>query len=201
MDLSSALGDDGFRWIFVIHQHGSPAHNRAQLEAADHFRDTYHGVMAPLTSYRYAAVSDRPSVWTSSESQENAGDVHGGAVETSRILFLRPELVHNDYRSAIAQTAPSDEDLVRVATAPNWPGYFGSPRLSRADAGAAIMRQLADDLTSLALRILDGFDPRTLPNRGDAGDGAFKVLDSNLLNRSDSLETRESDWLRQRNLK
>jgi len=201
MDVASALADDGFRWIFVVHSHGSPAHNRALLEAADYFRDSYSGMMVPLTAYRYAAVSDRPSIWTADENRENAGDVHGGASETSCILFLRPELVHSGYRSAVAQTAPNDEDLTRLAAAPNWPGYFGSPRLSRADAGAEIMRRLAEDLTALALRVLDGFDPRTLPNRGDAGDGAFRTLDRNLLKRSDALDARESDWLRKRTLK
>jgi creatinine amidohydrolase/Fe(II)-dependent formamide hydrolase-like protein len=201
MDLASALGDDGFRWIFIVNGHGSPSHNRALIEASDYFREVYGGTMVPLSAYRYAAVERRPSLWSDEASRENAGDVHGGADETSRILFLRPGLVHGGYRSAVPQTAPSDNDLPPLAAAPDWPGYFGSPRLANAKNGAAIVQRLTEDLTALALRVLDGFDPHDLPNRGNPGDGAFKVLDDNLLKRSVALAERESDWLRRRNLK
>ena len=201
MDLASALGDDGFRWIFIVNNHGSPSHNRALIEAGDYFRDAYSGTMVPLSAYRYAAVGPRPSLWSDDASRENAGDVHGGADETSRMLFLRPALVHSSYRSAVPQTALSDNDLTRLAAAPDWPGYFGSPRLANAKNGGAIVQRFTEDLTALALRILDGFDPHGLPNRADPGDGAFKVLDDNLLKRSAALDVRESDWLRRRSLR
>ncbi len=200
MDLASALGEDGFRWIFVIHNHGSPSHNRALTEAADYFRDVYHGTLVPLTAYEYETVRDRSPLWTGNERRENEGDVHAGASETSRILFLRPELVRSDYRSAAPQTAPTDTDLPGLAAASNWPGYFGSPRLARPDAGAVILRRMGDDLSDLALRVLDGFDPRTLPSRGDAGNGAFKVLDDNLVRRSGTLASRQREWLQRRGL-
>ena len=29
MDLATELGEQGFRWIFVVHLHGAPNHNRA----------------------------------------------------------------------------------------------------------------------------------------------------------------------------
>lgn len=200
MDLASALGTDGFRWIFIIHLHGSPSHNRALTEAADYFRDTYGGAMVPLTAYQYTAVPDRPPMWTGDEARENAGDVHAGASETSRVLFLRPELVQREYRSATPQPAATDGDFTRVASAPNWSGYFGSPRLATADAGAAIMRRTADDLTALALRVLDGFDPRTLPSRGEVVNEAFRVLDQNLVRRSRLLELQQREWLEKRGL-
>jgi creatinine amidohydrolase len=201
MDLASALGDDGFRWVFVVHSHGSPSHNRALVEAGDYFHDTYGGRMVPLSAYRYSAVAGRPSVWSEDARRENAGDVHGGADETSRILFLQPALVHDGYRLAVQQTATSDADLPKLAAADGWPGYFGSPRLANAKNGEVILQRLGEDLSALALRVLDGFDPRDVPNRGDAGDGAFKVLDDNLLKRSAALNDRESEWLRRRNLK
>lgn len=45
MDLAGELGDQGFRWIFVVHVHGSPHHIRALDQAGDFFRDTYGGTM------------------------------------------------------------------------------------------------------------------------------------------------------------
>ena len=47
MDLASELGEQGFRWIAVVHVHGSPLHIRAIDQAGDFFRDTRH------CSYRY----------------------------------------------------------------------------------------------------------------------------------------------------
>jgi creatinine amidohydrolase len=40
VDLSSEFGEQDFRWIFVIHNHGDADHNRALDEASDYFRDT-----------------------------------------------------------------------------------------------------------------------------------------------------------------
>jgi creatinine amidohydrolase/Fe(II)-dependent formamide hydrolase-like protein len=48
MDLATELGEAGFRWIFVVHLHGAPNHNRALDQAGDYFRDTYGGRMVHL---------------------------------------------------------------------------------------------------------------------------------------------------------
>jgi len=45
MDLATELGEQGFKYIFVIHGHGAPNHQRAIDQAADFFNDTYHGKM------------------------------------------------------------------------------------------------------------------------------------------------------------
>lgn len=49
MDLATELGEQGFRWVFVVHNHGSPWHNQALDDAGDYFRDTYGGRMVNLT--------------------------------------------------------------------------------------------------------------------------------------------------------
>jgi creatinine amidohydrolase len=48
MDLLGDLGAQNFRWIFVIHDHGDPAHNQALDQASDYFHDTYGGTMVHL---------------------------------------------------------------------------------------------------------------------------------------------------------
>jgi creatinine amidohydrolase/Fe(II)-dependent formamide hydrolase-like protein len=200
MDLATALGDDGFRWIFVVNRHGSPSHNRALLEASEYFRDIFDGSMVVLSSYRHNAVANRDAIFTPDEARENAGDVHAGADETSRMLFLKPELVHDEYRAAPPQSAFAIADLPSVAAVPSWPGYFGSPRLASARIGAEILRRIWEDSADLALKVLDGFDPRSLPNTA-AADGAFKVLDDNLMRRSDVTEQRQRNWLSERGLR
>jgi creatinine amidohydrolase/Fe(II)-dependent formamide hydrolase-like protein len=51
MDLATEFGEQGFRWIFVVHGHGGP-HNRVLDEAGDYFRDTYGGHMVHLVGLR-----------------------------------------------------------------------------------------------------------------------------------------------------
>ena len=48
MDLAGEIGDQGFRWAFVVHVHGSPMHIRAIDDAGDFFHDTCGGRMVNL---------------------------------------------------------------------------------------------------------------------------------------------------------
>ena len=48
MDLATELGEQGFRWVFIIHGHGAPIHNRALDEAGDYFHDIFGGTMVHL---------------------------------------------------------------------------------------------------------------------------------------------------------
>jgi hypothetical protein len=48
MDLANELGDQGFRWIFLIHNHGAPNNHKALNRASDYFHDVYGGAMVHL---------------------------------------------------------------------------------------------------------------------------------------------------------
>jgi creatinine amidohydrolase len=41
MDLATDLGEQGFRWVFIVNGHGDPHHNAALDAAGDYFRDAY----------------------------------------------------------------------------------------------------------------------------------------------------------------
>ncbi|MEO7358746.1 MAG: creatininase family protein, partial [Gemmatimonadaceae bacterium] len=47
-DLADELGEQGFRWVMIVHVHGSPLHIGALDDAADYFHDTYKGTMVNL---------------------------------------------------------------------------------------------------------------------------------------------------------
>lgn len=181
MDLASALGGDGFRTIFVFNSHGSPSHNWALLEAADYFNDQYDGTMVILTSLNFE-TPNRPQSLNQAELSESGADVHAGENETSRMLFLRPNFLHDDFETARPFTAGSIDSLTGVAEAPGWLGYFGSPRLASAEAGARDVRYQTDRIITLALQILDGFDWTSLPTRGDLENlpSSFDTADRNL---------------------
>ena len=91
MDLGTDLGEQGFRWIFVVSSHRGLSHNRILNQAGDYFRDPYGGHMVNLEGLIY---QPQPNQTRSEEEQrEDAGSSHAGASETSLLLYFRPELV------------------------------------------------------------------------------------------------------------
>jgi creatinine amidohydrolase/Fe(II)-dependent formamide hydrolase-like protein len=162
VDLSTELGDQGFKWIFVVHLHGAPAHHRALDEAGDYFRDTYGGRMVNLFGLMPVVAAGAPSL-DPDEAAENGLDVHAGRAETSDILFVRPDLVARGYRAARSLPGKSWEELIRIAQAPPWPGYFGAPRQGTAAEGKTRIQRRAKVAAEHMWRIVEGADERDIP--------------------------------------
>ncbi len=162
MDLATELGEQGFRWIFVIQNHGSPLHNLALDQAGDYFIDTYKGAMVNLTGLDPEDAPAPPRM--AEEIQKNAGiDIHAGLSETSRILFLQPQLVSPRVAEAPSYAGATFPALVALARKPDWPGYFSTPRFANAAYGSAVMHYRLGNYVRSALQILDGKDPRSFP--------------------------------------
>jgi creatinine amidohydrolase/Fe(II)-dependent formamide hydrolase-like protein len=195
MDLGMELGEQGFRWVFIVHNHGSPVHNQMLDQAGDFFRDTYGGHMVNLFGLAPAGAGD-PQPAAAEERAENGIDVHAGLSETSRVLFLRPDLVAPAYRGAPSLGAATPADLGRIAGGADWPGYLGAPRLATAAFGAAVMQARADRFNTLALRILDGLDERTIPRYADAAVRQQAEVVAGSLRDDAQREARQEAWLR-----
>ncbi len=91
-------------------------------------------------------------------------DDHAGFQETSRLIFLRPDLVNPIYRTLPPVAANNPVELFKVAKVPNWLGYIGSPRLATAAYGARLQQYRAARANALAIAILDGLlDEREIP--------------------------------------
>ena len=176
VDLASDLGDQGFRWIFLFHNHGAPTHRRALDEAANYFRAKYNGHMVNLWTISPPEESDRLYALLAAHgldhSSEEGYSIHAGATETSWLLSIRPDLVDPAYKQARPLTGRTFADLRRSGAAPDWPGYFGSPRLSSKEFGDEWMRIVAQTQAEYALRILDGLDEQSVP-RGQVFSGIF----------------------------
>ena len=162
MDLATELGEQRFRYIFVLHGHGSPAHNLALDQAGQYFRDEYGGEMHNLAGYLTDSLS-APELLTEDELAENGFSVHAGVMETSHLLHLRPDLVGPDVGQAEPVTGQRIADLMELGAEADWPGYFGSPRLATADIGHAIAEKRYRANLELALRVLDGDDLSDTP--------------------------------------
>jgi len=160
MDLGTDLGEQGFRWIFIVHAHGGLDHNRFLNQAGDYFHDTYGGHMINLRALL------RPELRSDTRSEEEQRNDHAGADETSTMLYLRPDLVSPAYRNAEPLPARDQKHRIEIAKASNWPGYWGSPGFASAAAGAAQWKANSSRWVDLALKILDGFGYRQMKRLG-----------------------------------
>lgn len=200
VDLASELGDQGFKWIFVVHLHGAPGQHRALDDAGDFFRDTYGGRMVHLYGLMPVITAGAPSL-EPADAAENGLDMHAGRAETSDILFIRPDLVAPGYKTAPALPGRNWDELVRIAQAPGWPGYFGAPKQASAAEGRARIQQRSKVAAELMWRIVaDGADDRAIPRWSAmmAGSEAIANVDRAEAAHERAREERFATWLAQR---
>src|SRR5262245_12987514 len=203
MDLASTLGEQGFRWIFVVFMHDGPENHVALEQASDFFHDVYSGSLVHL--YNLKPVHDCCDVvernLTPEQLRENGLTVHGGIGEHSEMLFLRPELVGPDIHNAANVTAKDFPDLIRIAHESGWPGYWGAPRYSTAALGAASFHAMSEKMNSVALQILDGLDWRKLPRFSDEQLQFLRSAGQQLTSDYDLQRAkRELEWLKSKTL-
>ncbi len=165
MDLADELGEQGFRWIMVIHVHGSPLHIDAIDQAGDYFHATYGGQMVnlwgllPVLAGWGSVLGKLPD----SVRKEDGVSLHGGLDEHSMMLYLAPELVAKDFRSAPTVAGASYDSAFAVARREGWPGYLGAPRLATVEIGKQIWDGFSTATVQTAVEILKGKDPSTYP--------------------------------------
>jgi creatinine amidohydrolase/Fe(II)-dependent formamide hydrolase-like protein len=157
MDLADALGAHGFRHIFVVDVHGAPDHNQAIDQASDYFNDTWRGTMVHLMGLK--SVNTLPplpaAIVPEAAAAADGFTVHAGLLESSRVLFVRPDQVHKGLFNAPPLTARDFPALVTLGKAAGWPGYWGAPAASTATIGAAALEQTLDAITTVAVSILE----------------------------------------------
>jgi creatinine amidohydrolase len=164
-DIASELGAQGFRWIMVVHVHGSPLHIGAIDDAGDFFHDTYGGTMVNLWGL-LPVLGGWGGALTNMTATEKAADglsLHAGMDEHSLMLHLRPELVARDFRQASSVSGANYDSAFAVARRDGWPGYLGAPQLASAAFGKRIWTAFAGAAVKTAVEILDGKDPATYP--------------------------------------
>ena len=202
MDLATELGEQGFRWIFVMHLHGAPNHNRILDQACAYFNDMYMGKMVNLSGLEDLFPLDDGLLTI--EDQQAAGlDPHAGTGETSWILAVQPGLVNPAYKNAISQRGESWVDLMRIAKDPDWPGYFSSPANADASYGAAFMKKLADMYITVVNKVLDGEDLDSIPRYAEIMEGSAPNLeiDHSALEEEARRQRKQDEWLKKRGLR
>ncbi len=171
-DFADNLGAQGFRNIFVINGHADANHDRALDLAGDYFAASYRGFMVHLLGRRgcQAGGLEPPpiSMFNATAMTADADSPHGGALETSRLWYVRPDLVDSAaVRRASDLPAQGAAAWARVAQRPDWPGYVGSPRSATLELGEWLYQTQRRGCTELAMRFLDGLDERTVARASD----------------------------------
>ena len=203
MDLATELGEQGFRWIVVVHVHGAPLHMRAIDDASDYFHDVYGGRMVNLWGFVpvLAGWGGALAGLTDDEKKEEGVSLHAGMDEHSLMLYLQPDLVAAAYKNAPAVTGRTLQETFDAAKLASWPGYLGSPRLATAALGQRIWESFAAAASDQMLKILDGADPAAVPGYADLleknpiyQEGWIKPAAAH----DDRLEAKEQEWLRKK---
>src|SRR4028118_457153 len=212
MDLATELGEQGFRWIFVNHGHGAPYNNLMLDQAGEYFRDTYGGIMVHLRGLeptdeqlsKAKFTAPFPQL-TEAETMENGKlDPHAGFEETSVMLFLRPDLVSQSYKSLAPLTINKPADQFALARAENWLGYLGSPRIGNAAYGARRQQWRAALNITLANAFLDRIlDERDVPRYSTIrlSNPEFTKNYAGRANYEAQIERKQQEWMKKKGVK
>lgn len=171
VDYGASLARAGFRYILVANGHGGPGHLVALEEAAAVVSRRHRVTMASFTGHlawqflrgRYLdkleAALGRPL--SADERAAFADDAHAGWWETSLMLWLRPELVSDGYRTLPAARYPLAARLRRdYPLRDGGQGYVGHPAL----ADPVFAKAMSEVLLAEAMDVVDGIlDGRIRP--------------------------------------
>lgn len=202
MDVAIELGEQGFKNIIIVHGHGAPNHQRALDQAADFFNDTYEGRMVNL--FGYAKIQDE---WfnvqkTKEEAQQDGIKMHGGMDETSAILYLREDLVDDEYKTAKPLPGNDMKTLLEISSKADWPGYFGSEATATAELGGEAWKMNVRDFSDFIVDIIEGkINPDSIQRFSDVVTGREdRMLDSLSLNEEARRRKMQIDWLKEKSL-
>lgn len=156
-DVAQSLGRHGHKKLVFLNGHGG---NGATLDAVALELRAHFGMHVLHIALQKLGEPDALSE-SQEFKQERAFGIHGGAVETSLMLALHPELVKMDLAFSYEPLLPVAADaLPRIAAVRpaslawmaedlNPSGVVGNPRLASAEMGHAILAYRSKVLTGL----------------------------------------------------
>ena len=152
VDLIKSLKKDSFSTLFCVSGHGDALHNRTLLEGLRRGTDESgvkgYFVGAPVFFKRLGCDLGDPCLLpTAAEVERNSAyfDVHAGALETSPMWAIYPDLVRTEILPTLKSTDFGPADMAEwrqgrgEALRKTPAGYLGDPASSDPEMGARIM--------------------------------------------------------------
>ena len=152
LDIIQALEEDGIRKIVLVDGHGGNT-DAVQATLREHFDVT------PPDRRAFVCMTRAPASSEALAMIEMPSD-HGGESETSRILYLRPELVRTERLQNLPIGRPFVESIAegQVFYVRPWHlhvpmGGGGETRKSSAEKGKALIESAVDNLADLLVEL------------------------------------------------
>jgi creatinine amidohydrolase len=159
--IGSAFARDGFRYIVFTNGHLGAWHLLALENAAKWVSRRFRiQAIAPSASLAQGMIrrGELATVLGDRLSAEGLGELqkaaHGGMLETSVMLRLRPDLVRPGFSTLPPLTRKAMLGW-RGRTPRRWQGYVGNPALADAAWGEAAIERLAAGGAELIIRMMD----------------------------------------------
>jgi creatinine amidohydrolase len=156
VDLIKSLKKDSFSTLFCVSGHGDALHNRTLLDGLRRGTDESgvkgYFIGAPAFFKRLGCDLDDPCLLpTAAEVERNNAyfDVHAGALETSPMWAIYPDLVRTEILPTLKSTDFGPADMAEwrkgrgEALRKTPAGYLGDPAASDPEMGARIMAEHA----------------------------------------------------------
>jgi creatinine amidohydrolase len=156
VDLIKSLKKDSFSTLFCVSGHGDALHNRTLLEGLRRGTDESgvkgYFVGDPAFFRRLGCDLDDPCLLpTAAEVERNSAyfDVHAGALETSPMWAIYPDLVRTEILPTLKSTDFGPADMAEwrkgrgEALRKTPDGYLGDPAASDPEMGARILAEHA----------------------------------------------------------
>ena len=169
MDLCANFARFGFKSIVIASFHGAPEHCTAINQAADEATKAYSISVFPVMSYLFFPLffegqyiekfNDRLKTKLSAEEKEALRRfVHAEAFETSAMLYLKPDLVDDSYKTLKPVVYDYDKMFDELRKLDDWQGYVGIPSKSGAEIGEVVIGVVGEECAGLVLRWRGGED-------------------------------------------
>lgn len=149
IDYLSSFTKRGFKHILVSNFHGEFRHLATIDEAITYINKKYKArVISPFGHYItriLAKKADMSNKELNDIFRSNTGDVHGGMIETSFMLHIRPDLV-KDYKSLKRINIFEKNPVKKIVSlkAALKEGYFGNPAVSTPEIGKMVLEESVD---------------------------------------------------------
>jgi len=141
-DILDSFVADGLRRFVVVSGHAGALHMEALRAAAREVASKEKVRIAVLSDYDFAyELLDDPS------HPYLKGDGHGGALETSRVMAIKPKLVKGRTKAKGADYP--NRFLVSRSPEKHWPGIRGDPSKASAALGRRVNRHVTGKMVEL----------------------------------------------------